>query len=160
MARYDEAKAVALGFVLEPPLQDFNTESFGVTAVTAGMRLESPYQYFNKQIEPPSEIMAQKAALSLFSEYDRDKKQANKLFAKMSALVSKEDQKGLAKLLEKERFADWFSFVFLTDQNIDGFYTLVSNSSNQVKTIIKEAAQKELNRLLTFKELLVSLTRL
>ena len=157
MARYDDAKAVALGLSPAPPAQDFSSGGFGVTAGSAGMRPQAPYQYFNKGIEPPSELIAHKSALSLFKEYDKDKKNARKLLSKTLALIEKDDAGGVEKLLGKNLFADWLSFVFLSEQDIDGFVTAVSGAAKDVRTAVAAGANAELVRLINFKELLAKL---
>jgi hypothetical protein len=154
MGLYNEKKAIALGLALPPAESVFAASEFDVAPTATALRPEAHNQYFDKKWAiPPSQNRYKIALVFMGSDYEKDKKAAKKNLAIMNEALSNDNAARLKKLLADYPAAEWLSCVFLDENEIDSLIGRLKNATSESHAIVREALEKELQRLVDFTNL-------
>lgn len=155
---YIRAREVALG--RELPANDGGMDIDNMWRVGgSGMTLELSEQLFERKLEMPDELLAQRAALSLYDDdYKADCGAADKLLRELTAALEKKSEKRLSSLLSQNPPDGWLSYVFLDESALsERLLPYIEATSEGCRVVLSEALQASLERLKNYKQLLESL---
>lgn len=157
MARdYQSAKRTALG--LQAAATARRTGALQIMQLGGqDLMSELPMQYFERGLLVPSELMAQKAALSLFDEYPPDCEAAMRTADEMIDLMQKADATALARLLDANPCAEWLSCVFLDEAKLELISRVIGTAGGEAKALLCERLRAERERLVNYFDLLDAL---
>lgn len=151
---YEQAKDVALGKVL-PTIHDAGDVEWDVKPKPLSMSSELPEQMFKREFFPPGEMVAHRAALSLYDgEYDADVNASARTLASLTEMLNRQDAHAVTRLLRRQPTADWFSYVFVAEKDIDPtFVAAVRGTSDVCRRALRAALQGSLSELVTYRRL-------
>ena len=121
---------------------------------------ELPMQFFERGLCAPEELMAQRAALSLFDEYEADCASARRIAADIVVAVRAGNANTLTLLLETNPCAEWLSCVFLDQSEIETLAKEAGEAAMPEKAILHAHLLTERERLVNFYDLLDALIRI
>ncbi len=154
---YENAKQIALGLALDPPVEA-GADLWNV-GLAGGAAAEMPFQFFEKGFEPPEELLAQKAVLMLYDdEYAADRATAEDALKRLTALLKKGDAERLRAFLNECPPAGWLSLVFVDAEALQSaLLPAIERADAACKGTLEQALETELGRLQAYRELLESL---
>jgi hypothetical protein len=154
MSLYQDRKSIALGLTPEP--SGIVADIFTVSPASLhpqGLRPQVSATFYEKTlgIQPAQE--RHRVALEFMEEYESDQKAARKRFASLCRSLAGNDAEGLRQLFARHHAADWLSYVFLDDHDVEELITAIRNAPTECRDVIHHALEKELKRFVAFKEL-------
>ena len=151
---YQSAKRTALG--LQAAVATARRTGVLQTMQLGGQELmsELPMQFFERGLCAPEDLMAQRAALSLFDEYEADLESAKQTAANAGAAIRAGNAPALTLILEEKPCAEWLSCVFLDQAEIENLAGGMEAATADVKAVIQTHLQIERDRLVNFYNLL------
>lgn len=156
MNKYEKARRIALG--LQAGESDAAVEGsvWDVGSMSAPeLRTEMPFQFFEKKLAPPPEVLAQKTALSLFPEYPGDRKHAYAVLRSLSDAIKAKDSRVTAQLLKKNPAAEWLSFIFLDQEQLQlMLWEPLLEANDDCRATLHKFLDIELSRLVAYTDLL------
>lgn len=154
MASYEVARRIALGLSEEAAADAFADDLWSVAPPPAGMAAQMSYQFFHAKIDTPPEIVAHKAALSLFDEYETDRAQAAGNLQALRALVQAGDAPGVRAFLQAQPPSEWLSLVFLDEDTLEnGLLAGLENADEACRGAMREVVRAQLDLLKNYTEL-------
>lgn len=157
MEKYLNAKQIALG--LKPRKTAVLPESSPFKVENLRVNSEMHTQFLEKTITAPEQVIRMKDTLSLFDEYKDDQKSALKKIVALSEICRAGDKSAVKVFLEENPAADWLSFVFINDRQINEyFYETIEAFPAPVKQVLLDHLQHQLARLVDLKALFERLT--
>ena len=111
MSGYLTAKRKALG--LEELILNFEQGGEEWKVTPGVLTCEMQPQFLDKAIAMPRKSIIARDTLSIFDEYDDDKKQAVKSLEVFSDICKNGDAEAAGKYLQDNPMTEWFSFVFV-----------------------------------------------
>ena len=156
MSRYSQAKQIALGLKANAHETGLNSGKWNMaSSVPPGLQTDMPFQFFDKKLAPPSDVLAHKAALSLFSEYTEDRRQACIKLQALSEAFREKNHQTIARLLKKNPAAEWLSFIFLEPEELQAMlWEPILQSDEKCREVVLAALKGELARLRAYTDLL------
>lgn len=121
---------------------------------------ELPMQFFERGLGAPEDLMAQRAVLSLFDEYEADCESAKRTAAATVAAMREGNALALTRLLEANPCAEWLSCVFLDQPEIKSLASGAEDAPQDVKAVLRVNLQTERERLVNYYDLLDALIRI
>ncbi len=154
-AEYESAKRVALGIETPPARASEPDNLWSVAPAKAGAHaLETPFQFFKKEMEAPPVMLAHRAALSLFDEYETDRQKALASLLRVSECLRQHDVAVITTTLEERPLADWLSYVFIDDGELSDHLIPAFVATNpDCRRVMRDGVRTALERLVAFKEL-------
>jgi len=154
-AEYNSAKRVALGIEAAPVRAPEPDNLWGVApAEDRAQALETPFQFFKKEMEAPPIILAHRAALSLFDEYEVDRQDALASLLRLSNGLRQHDAAEITKILKERSLAEWLSYVFIDDNELSDHLIPAFGATNRdCRHVMRIGVQSALEQLVGFKEL-------
>ena len=152
---YISAKRVALGIEAAPARAPEPDNLWSITPTGVGVQaLETPFQFFKKEIEAPPIMLAHRAALSLFDEYEVDRQEALASLLRLSDCLRRHDVAAITNLLKERPLAEWLSYVFIDDSDLSDHLIPAFGATNRdCRRVMYNGVQSALERLVGFKEL-------
>lgn len=152
---YNSAKRVALGIDAAPARAPEPDNLWSVAPAGAGAHaLETPFQFFKKEMEAPPVLLAHRAALSLFDEYEVDRQEALTSLLRLSDSLRQHDVDTITKMLNERSLAEWLSYVFIDDGDLSDHLIPAFEATNRdCRRVMRNGVQSALERLVGFKEL-------
>lgn len=157
---YQTAKRTALG--LQAKAATARRTGVLQTMQLGGQELmsELPMQFFERGLGAPEDLMAQRAVLSLFDEYEADCVNARRTAAETAAAIREGNAQALTRLLEANPCAEWLSCVFLDQPEIESLARKVQEAAKDMKAVLRANLRIERERLVNYYDLLDALIRI
>ncbi|MBN2878442.1 MAG: hypothetical protein JXN65_02320 [Clostridia bacterium] len=153
MSEYLKVKRKALG--LDELILNVDQGDIIWDAGRGGLTCEMQSQFLDKAIAAPRKSIIARDTLSIFDEYDDDKKQAVKNLEVFSDICKNGDAEAAEKYLTDNPMTEWFSFVFLDEGAIsNNFYRVADEFSEDIKKVLDAHIEQELKKLYDFHLLL------
>ena len=152
---YEQARRIALGLTRAPVEANDPKNMWEVLPLNRTVPLlETPFQFFARDFEAPPELLAQRAALSLFDEYETDRNRAVNSLLRLSSLLHSRTVESIETMLIETPVWDWLSYVFLDEQDLnEQLIDELTKTDGPCRRAVCNAAKSAMERLEAHREL-------